>query len=437
MLPIILAPIVRFALWIYFRRIEIRGREFIPHNQPLIFVANHPNVMLDTLLLATAIPGQTPRFLAKSTLFKRWIYAFFMRCMGAIAVRRDQDGHHSGNHGMVRQACAVLHRGDNLALYPEGGSRAGRQVRKLKRGAAHIGLRAVAEGRSDVCIVPIGLTYTTPELFRGDVELHFGPPIAVADFAAIDKVNRNQAATELTKEIHASLRQLTWHVDSPELAQTIEDASTLYADHLARNLPNDPHRSSQLCANQAMIQATHHFAATDPELLRTVSLRLRSYHRKIRRLDLHHSRTCCQPPRRRLLSIALAIPALYGLLHNALPYVIPRLCANRFQRQPEMISTVKFAVGAAAFPLYYLCRTGISGIFWGWPSAIFYGLTLPASGLLALYYKERFLTTMPLWQLFANPQKRRNHLERIAVERDALVAQLDQLKDRYLAEAHT
>jgi hypothetical protein len=65
----------------------------------------------------------------------------------------------------------------------------------------------------------------------------------------------------------------------------------------------------------------------------------------------------------------------------------------------------------------------------------FYGLTLPTSGLLALYYKERILVAMPLWQQWATPKRRRAHLEKLNRERRALLADLDQLKERYLAEA--
>lgn len=187
-----------------------------------------------------------------------------------------------------------------------------------------------------------------------------------------------------------------------------------------------------------MIRAGHHYAATDPALFSTLAHRLRVHQRKIRRLALPHPvlpDNRPSSPLQPLLAVGLALPALYGLLHNALPYVLPRLCARPFQREPEMISTVKFAVGAAAFPLYYLLRSGISGAFWGWPSAFFYGLTLPTSGLLALYYKERILVAMPLWQQWATPKRRRAHLEKLNRERRALLADLDQLKERYLAEA--
>ncbi|MEE3258924.1 MAG: 1-acyl-sn-glycerol-3-phosphate acyltransferase [Candidatus Latescibacterota bacterium] len=440
MLPIILAPIIRLALWIYFRRIEVRGREFIPHNRPLIFVANHPNVMLDTLLLAAMIPGRKPHFLAKSTLFKRRLYAFFLRQLGALAVRRQQDGAHGGNRDMFRQACAVLQQDGALALFPEGGSRAGRQVHTLKPGAARIALHAAAAGAHQTCIVPVGLTYTAPELFRSDVELHFGPPIAVADFLATHQQNRQRAATQLTTAIHAHLVQLTWHLDSPALAQPIEDATTLYAARLADEFSANPHLSPHLRAGQALIRAAHHYAATEPALFDILSHRLRIYQRKIRRLAFPHPGLPDHEPispQRPLLAIGLALPALYGLLHNALPYLLPRLCARSFQREPEMISTVKFAVGTAAFPLYYLLRTGVSGVFWGWPSALFYGLTLPLSGLLALYYRERILATIPLWKLWATPKRRRAHLEKLNCERRALLADLDQLKERYIAEALT
>ena len=66
MLLNLLHPIVRLALWIFFREIDVRGRGRIPSDRPLIFVANHPNVMLDTLILGRFVPGRTPRFLGKT-----------------------------------------------------------------------------------------------------------------------------------------------------------------------------------------------------------------------------------------------------------------------------------------------------------------------------------------------------------------------------------
>tara|TARA_B110000495_G_C22371732_1_gene241566 strand:- start:122 stop:307 length:186 start_codon:yes stop_codon:yes gene_type:complete len=57
--------------------------------------------------------------------------------------------------------------------------------------------------------------------------------------------------------------------------------------------------------------------------------------------------------------------------------VLPKLCGRVLQRQPAVISTVKWAVGAAASPLYDLLRAGITGMFWDWPFAFLWVLTCP------------------------------------------------------------
>ena len=195
MLLHILYPIVYSALWIFFRRIDIRGRDQVPLDRPVVFVANHPNVMLDSMLLGLCTPGKTPRFLGKSTLFKRSIYAFFLRRLGVIPVARAQDAdtRMARNQDMLRLACQALQEGHSLALFPEGLSHAAIQVRRLKPGAARIALRAEDEvdGRAGVCVVPVGLTYADPGLFRSDVAVHFGEAIEVSPFLTTYRANRS------------------------------------------------------------------------------------------------------------------------------------------------------------------------------------------------------------------------------------------------------
>ena len=170
--------------------------------------------------------------------------------------------------------------------------------------------------------------------------------------------------------------------------------------------------------------------------LATLARRLDAHQRKTRRLDLFepHPPTA---PQRPLLAAILALPALYGLLHNALPYALPRLCAHPFRRSPEMVGSIKFAAGAAAFPLYYLLRAGVTCAFCGWSTALFYGLTLPARGLLGLYYKERILASVPLRHQWTLSKRRRGEFERLDGERRALLADLDDLKERYRTGAYT
>lgn len=439
MLLFLLSPIARLALWIFFRRLEIRGRDQVPRNRPVLFVANHPNVMLDTLILGLNTPGRIPRFLGKSTLFKNVLCAFFMRRLGVIPVSRAQDsGARMGrNQDMLRESCRVLQQGGSLALFPEGGSQAGRRVRPLKPGGARIALRAEEGSQgAGICIVPVGLSYTDPGLFRSDVAVHFGAPIEVADFLEAYRANRRGGARALTQVIQERLKALTWHLDNPELETVFADLSAIYTDQLAAELPETAELSSRLRAGQEIIQAVQHYADTDPALVESFAQRLRAHHRKLGRLRLEpyavDPSVPAPGPGHFLLGILLAPVALYGFLNNALPYFLPRLFVRPFAQSPEMVGTIKLAVGMAAFPLYYLIRGGIAWTLWGWPVGLPYACTLPLSGLFTLYYNERVLQRWPLWQSLIAPRRRRRYLSRLADERADLMGDLDDLKEKYL-----
>ena len=152
MLRHILRPIVWLAPWIFFRKIDIRGRDRVPADRPLIFVANHPNVMLDALMLGLYAPGEIPRFLGKSTLFKNLFYAWFLRLLGVIPVARakDKGSQMSSNRDMLRLARRTLLDGGSLALFPEGISHAESQLIKLKTGTARIALKVSSRRKTKV-----------------------------------------------------------------------------------------------------------------------------------------------------------------------------------------------------------------------------------------------------------------------------------------------
>ena len=443
MLTHIVHPVLRLALWVFFRNIDVRGRDTVPLDRPLIYVANHPNVMMDPLIIGLNTPGQIPHFLGKGTLFNYRLFAWFLRKLGVIAVARarDQGSRMSSNRDMLRAAYQVLGRGEALAIFPEGISHAHMRVHQLEPGVARIALKAEtdqADG-AGVHIVPIGLTYANPGVFRSDVDVHFGEAIVVRPFVKATQDSRRAAEKELTALIHERLAALTPHVEGTDLEATIRDLSAIYADEVMAQLPESEELSKRLRADQEIIRGVQHFSETEPELVQTFARRLRAHQRKIRRLGLGLDslslRKTTWQPSRLLLTMMLSPLALYGFVHNAVPYYVPRLLARRYRQEPEMIATVKMTTGAGLFVLWYLILTVAAVVILGTAGALFYALSLPLSGLLTLAYDEQILQKLSLWKEAGwGGSRRRRHLRRLADERTAIIADLDALKDRYVAE---
>ena len=88
--PVLVAPLARWILGVFFRRIELVGAEHIPQGRPLMVVANHVNGLIDPAVLMAALPFR-PRFLAKSTLWKHPMVRPFLDLAAAIPVFRRQD----------------------------------------------------------------------------------------------------------------------------------------------------------------------------------------------------------------------------------------------------------------------------------------------------------------------------------------------------------
>src|SRR5438132_5415349 len=86
----IICSILKIALRVYFRRIEVAGLEHVPRESPVIFVLNHPNALVDPAFLLCLAPRQVS-FLAKAPLFKMPVISYLVRALDSLPVYRHQD----------------------------------------------------------------------------------------------------------------------------------------------------------------------------------------------------------------------------------------------------------------------------------------------------------------------------------------------------------
>lgn len=128
-------------------RWQVRGRENVPGQGPVLIVANHLN-LADPPLLGVSIRRRVT-FMAKEELFRSRLSNYLMCSLGAFPVHRGQL-----DRKALRQASQVLAEGRALAMFPEGTRSKNTQLQLAYSGSALIALR------SDVPILPIGISGT-------------------------------------------------------------------------------------------------------------------------------------------------------------------------------------------------------------------------------------------------------------------------------------
>jgi len=170
---------------------EIKGRENVPKEEPLLIVANHMNYA-DPPLIAVSIPRKTV-FMAKEELFKSKIFGYLVRSFGAFPVKRS-----TIDRNALQQAKEALADGWCLVMFPEGmRSRIG-VMRPAFPGSALIA------ARNKVRILPVGIIGTeemgkwTWIFKRPHIIVNIGKPFTL--LPANGKVTKEELA-ELTNDL--------------------------------------------------------------------------------------------------------------------------------------------------------------------------------------------------------------------------------------------
>ena len=433
-----LRPLARGLVRLFFRRIQVKGLDNLPESGAVLFAANHPNMLMDPLLLGTCQPRPLS-FLAKATLFRSPLLGRLLASCGVLPVYRRKDNpDDTGKNELTFEACfQLLEKGGAICIFPEGVSHPREAVLPLKTGCARIALQGEERNafRLGVKIQPVGLYFSERALFRSDVLVIFGPVIDPSSLFEAYRTAPQQAVRALTGEIEKRLRGLTLHVPHAEDERFLACLRQLLA------LPAEG-MSGQIEVNPILVEANDYFRETDPGRYRKVRREVLSYCGLISALGVADTeltrRYRIGPVLRylapRILLATAGLPVfLWGAVGNFLPYKIPGWISRLLSLELVEVATVKFIAGLVSFPFFYALQTWLAS-FWLAPGlAPLYLISLPLSGLFALWYGEVLTGFAEEARVFFLHLLRRDLMERLEKRRTHILGELDRGREDYLA----
>jgi 1-acyl-sn-glycerol-3-phosphate acyltransferase len=380
--------LLRAVVWIYFRRVEVSGREHVPESGGGLVVSWHPNGLIDPGLILTHLPRRVA-FGARHGLFRIPLLGTLMQAVGAVPIHRAADAAGSAEQRRLanqRSLGALSERiaqGAFAALFPEGVSHDAPHLRELKTGAARLYYQArqLAPARPPV-IVPVGLHYDEKHLFRSSALVAFHPPLELPPELDVtppedepDAVSRERCRL-LTSLLETTLTEVVRATEDWQLHHLMHRVRKLVRAERAGRAGAEPGRPmmQEKALGFARIWAGYYARLrTHPEQVATLRARIEQYDADLRALGLEDHELDSDP---RLVSpglfalLALQVLTVYLLLPPVLvigwvvnlPVALALIgLSSMVSKEKKDEATVKLLVGALLFPVAWIAIGVLAG----------------------------------------------------------------------------
>ncbi len=420
---------------IYYPRIEIEGAERIPETGPVLLCGNHPNSLVDPIVIGIA-SGRPVRFMAKAPLFKNPLIGPIMYGLGMIPTYRGSDDSKQVRRNLesLDSSIQFVVEGHAVGIFPEGRSHDAVQVEMVRSGVARIAVQSVEQGAEELVIVPLGLNYERKEQFRSSIWVQVGQPIEVAKWLEEQGEQGRKAVRVLTHEVESRLKSVVVHLDEPDWEPLLEDLEALIQT-------DSPSKSLHL--RKQIADAMNYFLTADRPRAEAIASEIQKHREAVQDRGLTMKSLVLQASGMRLFGKFLVrvvgmliglLPAILGLVFHLIPFALTRLVASRVT--PPGRTAISLYRLLAGLPIYagWYALAGILAVWLNVPVWII-AVALPlmsVAGVIALNYWPyawQFATQSLRQVLFL---MRRGECRKLRQARNSLRAQLIVMAEEYV-----
>ena len=164
----------RLAFLIYCRSLRISRKEALNTKGPLLICANHPDSLLDAIILSTLFKSPV-HSLARGDAFKNKFYASLLRSIHMMPVYRVSEGVENleQNYETFDACKKIFEKGGVVLIFSEGRCINEWRLRPLMKGTARLAISSWQEG-INLSILPVGINYQSFHSFGKNIHLNFG-----------------------------------------------------------------------------------------------------------------------------------------------------------------------------------------------------------------------------------------------------------------------
>jgi 1-acyl-sn-glycerol-3-phosphate acyltransferase len=461
---------LRVLLRAFFRRVEVTGLGSLPSAGGGIFIAWHPNALVDGALILSQFPGRMV-IGARHGLFRWPLVGSALRAFGAVPVYRRRDlpngadvPRREANEKSIDAMAASVASGAFALLFPEGQSHDEPFPTELRTGAARLYYRAwerASSGADLPVIVPVGLHYDRKHLFGSSALVSFHPPLEIPP--GIEEPPPEGASAEekraryraLTDELERSLREVVHATESWDLHHAMHRARKILREERAHRSGaslQKPDMKERVMAFSRLWEGYNDRAQTHPGEVREIVRRIQTYDADLSALGIEdhelYGRRPIFSPRSALSAVLQALLVyfvlppvlLIGYVVNLPAAALVSLLSRWGAAGRKDVASVKLVAGALAFPLLWSAAallvawgdTRLSRLYPQFRGAPLltgaFAFVLSAFGaIVALHYQRVASHTLRAVRVRLTRWRRSSTLERLRAERASLYDELRRL----------
>lgn len=386
---------VGIGIRFYYKEVKILNSKSLSHDGPLIIIANHPNTLMDAMMIGFA-SKQPIYFMAKGTLFNSKFKLWLLQKLNMIPINRQGEKSTAGvsNQGSFDACYKVLESGKTLVVFPEGTSFQERHLRELKPGTARIALEVEkrSEGKLNLRVVPLGLNYLKAEKFRSSVLINVGQQLSVVDFLEQFKTDAGKTAKKLTEKFRVNLEHVLVNSESKEQENLVDELSELLTSKYIKT--DEKGVEGDILFLKEIRNKIEEIHLTQPWKIAEIQLLIQNLQWRLTKLNVRadfldrrfRSKMFFRQILFSIFFLIIGLPVfVFGFIHNIIQYKLTDFLVPNITKDIEYYAPISVLLGLIFYPIFYFSflftvDTFLDLDFW---SKLLYFLLMPITGLLA------------------------------------------------------